>query len=350
MARFSSAVALVVSKVSGGTGVSPVALRRRTPAITVLAALACTFAMSCSANAAIPNYVQVGSFPIPSSSFVFDALPDGRLIGVSATGQILRQTAVNGAAYTLVGTLPSGAVPSFGAGFAKLSPSGSRLAVGDNGAGNSICIVPLDALSIVPPTTVSTVSVFNYQAEWADDDTLYVSGSPTFGVPTSLYRARVSTGTSVEVVNQIGDGSGGVAVSAGTVYTAVGFDVSGVHDGQIRGFSASALAVAASPVAFSSSTLVGQLNTGATLDVDAQGNLIVAGGGGVGLLDPATGSTYVLPGLSPTGFYSAIFSSSGSEILVQDFGSSTVLRFAIPSPGGAALMLACGVLATRRRR
>ncbi len=316
-------------------------------------ALVAVAALVLSAGAApggIPEYVGVGTFTVPSASFVYDALPDGRLVGVSATGQILRQDSPAGSAFTPIGQLPAGVVPSFGAGFARLSPSGSRLAIGDNGVGGVMTIIPLGSVSLSPPTVTSSVTVFNYQADWIDEDTLYVSGSPSFGQPTKLYRASVSTGSSTEVVNQIGDGSGGVAIGSGIVYTAIGFDLAGARDGEIRGFDLAALNSAAAPVPFTSGQTVGRLNTAATLDFDGFGNLIVAGFGGVGLIDPASGLTRSLPGLDPAGFYSASFSPQASEILVQQFGSATVLRFAIPSPASAGLLVALGVFSARRRR
>ncbi|MBY0312617.1 MAG: hypothetical protein K2W85_11155 [Phycisphaerales bacterium] len=325
------------SPASGGTGVPPVCLGILLSLLTFSTALA-----------VIPSYTPAGFFSIPSASLAYDAQPDGRLIGVNSAGQILRQDALNASTFSVIGTLPAGTVPSFGAGFAKLSPSGNQLAVSDNGVAGLISVFSLASLSIAPPTLVTTITSFNYQAEWADEDTLYVSGAPSFGVPTSLYRAKVSTGTSTQVVNQIGDGAGGVTISAGNVYTAIGFDIPDFRNGEIRGFALSMLSTASAAVPFISGQLAGQLNTAATLDVDALGNIIVAGAGSVALLDPATGSTFTLPGLSPTGFYSAVYSANTSEILVQDFGSTTVLRYAIPTPAAFALLVPIGLSSIRR--
>lgn len=302
------------------------------------------------AQAAPPAYISAGSYLLPSGSSAFNDGADGRLVCVTETGAVVRQGAVNGAAYSPLGSLPAGTVPSFGAGFLKISPDGARLAIGDNGAANQVHFVPIASLNTGGPTVPQTISVANFDGAWADNGTFYVNGSPGFGTPPSLYRVNITTNAVAAVVSNIGDGSGGVATRSGRVYTAVGFDAGGLLDGQVRSFDVATLNAAGSAVAFSTGMLATQASTGNSLDFDAAGNIIEAGFGGVTLVDLSTAQRYDLPGLSSTGFYSAIYNDFTHEILVRDFGSQTVLRYAVPAPATTALLGLSGILAARRRR
>ncbi len=303
--------------------------------------------------AAPPAYVGFGSYALPTVPSVFDVSPDGRLICITETGAIVHQNAVNiggGGAYAPLGSLPAGSVPNFGAGFLRISPDGTRCAIGDNGAANRVHVLSISALSVSGPTTPVTISVPNFDAAWGEFSTLYVNGSPSFGVAPSLYQVETSTGSWTDVVTHIGDGSGGVAVRGARVYTAIGFDAAGILTGQVRSFSLSSSAGSPPPVAFSTGLLAAQASTGNSLAFDATGDLIEAGFGGVSVIDLSTSQIYNLPGLSPTGFYSAAFNAFTSEILVRDFGSPTVLRYGIPAPASATLLGLAGILAVRRRR
>ncbi len=318
--------------------------------LACVAAFVAGVAAAREAPAAPPTYVGAGSYLLPSRSSAFNDAADGRLVCITETGAIVRQSTVNGAIYSPLGSLPAGAVPSFGAGFLKISPDGSRLAIGDNGNANQVHFVPVASLNTAGATAPQTINVANFDGAWADNGTFYVNGSPNFGTPPSLYRVNLTTSAVAAVVSNIGDGSGGVAVRSGRVYTAIGYDVGGVLDGLVRSFDITTLNAAGSSVAFSTGTLAAQASTGNSLDFDAAGNLIEAGFGGVTLIDLATAQRYDLPGLSSTGFYSAVYNDFTHEILVRDFGSQTVLRYAVPAPTSAALLGLTGILATRRRR
>jgi hypothetical protein len=305
--------------------------------------------------AAPPPYVGVGAFTLPTGSTAFDDAADGRLVCITEAGAILRQSSINGAIYTPLGSLPAGAVPSYGAGFLRISPDGANLAIGDNGAANHTFIVPLASLNTSGPTSPQSIPVANFDGAWADNSTLYISGSPDFSTPPGLFRVNLTTSTAAQVVSNIGDGSGGVAIRAGRVYTAIGYDNGGLLDGQVRSFDLSTLNAAPAPVLFSTGLLATQASTGNTLDFDGAGgggadDIIVAGFGGVTLVDLATAQRYDLPGLSSTGFYSALFNDSTGEILVRDFGSQTVLRFAVPGPACTPMLALAALFATRRRR
>ena len=303
-----------------------------------------------SAHAVIPAYSPAGSFSLPTGGSAFDIGGDGRAWVVREDGAIARQDVVGGSAYSPVGSLPGGLVPGFGAGFVRVSPDGARLAIGDNGTVNQMWVVPTGSLSTAGATTPQTIGVANFDGAWTGNDTLYVNGSPSFGSPPSLFRVGVTGATVAAVVTSIGDGSGGVASRGGRVYTAIGYDVAGVLDGQVRSFDLATLDAAALPVVFSTGLLATQASTGNSLAFDAAGNLIEAGFGGVAVVDLVTQQRYDLPGLGAFGFYTATFNAATGEILVRDFGSASVLRYAVPGPGGAGVLVVAGVLAMRRRR
>lgn len=324
--------------------------RSWTVCVGLVGAAAASTLAAPAALAVIPAYVQQGSFSLPSSGSAFDVGSDGRAWVVTEAGGIVRQTAVNGSAFAPVGSLPGGLVHSFGAGFIRVSPDGARLAIGDNGTVNQMWIVPAGSLSTGGPTTPQTVSVPNFDAAWTDNATLYVNGSPSFGSPPSLYRVNVTGNTVAAAVTNIGDGSGGVASRAGRVFTAIGYDVGGVLDGQVRSFDLPTLNVAGSSVVFSTGLLATQATTGNSLAFDTAGNLIEAGFGGVTIEDLSMHQRTTLPGLSATGFYTAAFNAATSEILVRDFGATSVLRYGVPAPGGAFALGLTGLLAARRRR
>jgi hypothetical protein len=320
--------------------------------VTVAAAVCAAQTLATGAMASVPAYVPTGTFALPSAASVFDVGADGRALVVREDGVVLRQDGVNGSAYSAVGSMPAGLVPGFGAGFVRLSPDGSRLAVGDNGTVNQMWVVPTAGLSTGGPTAVQTVDVPNFDAAWTAGGRLYVNGSASFGSPPSLYRVDVATGASAEVVMGIGDGSGGVAAHGGRVYTAIGYDASpgGTSAGLTRSFDAAMLDAAAGAVAFSTGDFAAQANSGSSLAFDAGGDLVVAGFGGVAVFDLATAERYDLPGLSAFGFYSAEWNGVTGEILVRDFGSATVARYGVPAPSALGLAGVFGVLAARRRR
>ena len=151
-------------------------------------------------------------------------------------------------------------------------------------------------------------------------------------------------------MSDIGVGSGGVATRAGRVFTAIGYDAAGPLAGQVRSFDLATLNGAPSSVAFSSGLLVGQANSGNSLAFDSAGYLIEGGFGGVSVIDLTTSQIFNLPGLSPTGFYSAGFNAFTGEILVRNFGSATVLRYGVPTPGGMGVVGLAALFAARRRR
>jgi hypothetical protein len=309
--------------------------------------------MAGSAGASVPAYLPTGAFSLPSAASVFDIGADGRAVVVDESGTILRESFPYASSYAAIGHMPGGLVPSFGAGFARLSPDGLHLAVGDNGTVNQMWVVPMGSLSPGGMTAVQTINVPNYDGAWTSSGRLYVNGSPSFGTSPSLYRVDITTGAGAAVVSGIGDGSGGVAARAGRVYTAIGYDAApgGPSSGITRSFDVAVLDGAGASVAFSTGAFAAQANSGSSLAFDNGGNLIIAGAGGVAVFDLATSQRYDLPGLSALGFYSATWDGFTGEILVRDYGSTTVLHYGVvPAPGVFGLLACSGVLSLRRRR
>jgi hypothetical protein len=302
------------------------------------------------AGASIPAYSSVGAFSLPSTSSVFDVAADGRVLALTESGAIQRQAFPGASTYTPLGSIPGGLIPSYGPGFVKISPDGAHLAIGDNGSANQMWIVPTAGLTTAGPTPVQTIGVSNFDAAWSTAGRLYVSGFA--GSAPGLFRIDITPSAVTTVVSNIGDGSGGVAVRAGRIYTSIGYDPAPgePNKGLTRSFGQAALDGANSPVAFSTGTFAAQANSGSSLGFDTGGNLILAGDGGVSVFDLATSQRYDLPGLSAGGFYSAVFDGVAGEILVRSYGSDTVVRYGIvPGPAAAGLM-AVGLAAMGRRR
>lgn len=333
-----------------------------------------------AAQAGIPGYQLVGTYQLPTGAAAFDALPDGRLM-VMVGDSIVVQSAPNASGYAPAGSVPSGLIGSFGAAFLSVSPNGQTIAIGDNQAGSgvqSVLLLESSSLSTSGPTAPVLVGAPNYHAHWADDSTLYVTGVADFVSPGVVTRVDVPTITSATawtVVTGINGASAGVVTDGTHLYTANGYTFpsgSGSQTGHVRAFSLLSLPAsgAGAPVNFETAgVLVADVLSGSPLGLDPLGNLLAGGGdfddgdngyaavvsagaiasalsGGA----PATGADGQM--LSPAGaqFYGAMFNRGTDELLVWSFGSPTVHRYAIPTPGAAGALLGALTLATLRRR
>lgn len=342
----------------GGVGVG----RPRAGAATLFGAIAGVGAAAGTASAALPEYGLVGSFDLPAGTASYDVLPDGRAMAVVGSS-IWTQDSVGGSGFSLAGSVPAGVISPFGASFLRVSPSGTRIAVGDNefGAGAEVFVLEAAALGPGGPSTGVRYPIDNFDAHWSDDDTLWVSGgSLTDTLVTRLDAAGQSFGA---VVGGIGGASGGVSTDGTHLYTANGFSFGGPSaTGDIRAFALGSLTPGAAVNFETDGVLVASVLSGNTLGFDALGNLLVGGGPGgfAAVVDGdqvraaalGAGVASSLLQLSPTTEDSHFIrhNPATGELLITTFGGPTVYRYAVvPSPVGLAILLP-GVLARRRRR
>ncbi len=304
----------------------------------------------------IPPYALVGTFPLAASAW--DLTADGRVMRI--VGDTLSvQDAPNAPTYSPIGSVAPGLVGSFGASFLRIAPDGFRVAIGDNNFGPGARVHIANTASAAPgPFPTASIAAPNADAAWADNQTLYVSG---YGAGSQLSRLDTAALTSQTVISGIGDGSGGVAVRAGLLYTGIGFDF-GAATGDIRSFNHSTLANAATPVAFSTGTLITNALSASSLGFDPVGNLLVGGGdffsgspdfGYAAVIDaaspPSTGQPRLeLSPAGPNAFYAIRFNTATDELVVVADG--TAYRYAVPAPGAAAALAFLLPLASRRRR
>ncbi len=338
--------------------------RRSRPAAPLAAALFALGGAAPLASGAIPSYTLVGSFALPAGEW--DIVPAGplagRVLALQGTSVVV-QSALNAGTYDPIGSVPAGSVASFGASFVSVSPSGTRLAFGDNaapGPQQRVHFVNIAALNTSAPTATASALAFNFAADWADDTTLYVSGARDFVTQSVLTRVNADTLTSQVVVDNVGDASGGVAVYANRVFVGSGLNLAVPSDtGNVRAFNLPALAGAAAPVAFTSGTLVADLLSASPLDFDAWGNLLAGGGEFGNPAESGFASVYdrgsnTRLNLAPAGsqFYGVRYNAVTQELLVSDpYGTGLVYRYAVPAPQAAfAVFAGGGVLGARRRR
>ncbi|MCA9321542.1 MAG: hypothetical protein KDB53_12435 [Planctomycetes bacterium] len=246
--------------------------------------LACFMLLALSVAAQqglVDQYHFDGTRPLPAdpggAGQSFDVLPDGRLI--VATGlQIQVELAPESGTWTTLGTL-SGPVPQFGTAFLRVSPTGQRFAIGDNGG--RVGVFDVGNLAGVWLTAA------HFDAAWFDQDTLAITD---FGVVTMLEvdDPNPLSPANPVVISGIGGASGGIAFDAqGRLYTANGFQTSGPSaTGDIKVFEAAAWLAAASsglPIDFESAgQFLGNVLSGTSLGFDARGNLFVGGGAAFG--------------------------------------------------------------------
>lgn len=327
-------------------------------------------ALTPAANADIPNYQLVGQFDLPGRAV--DVLPDGRIIHVGTDGTISIQDSVNASTYSVLGSTDL-AINSFGASFLRVSPDGTTLAIGDGnfGAGASVGLVDIASLNLGGPTSAQSVLVGNFEAHWADNSTLYVTGADNTTFDSSAFRVDTNALSVETLVTGIGSGSGGITTDGINLFIGNGFDTSDAGDptGNVRTFALGSLGGAARDYA-TDGLLVADALSGNSLGFDDLGNLLIGGGDffagsndfGYGAVLDADALADAIAGLGvvadsdelqlspagPSASYTMLFNGFTGELLVM--ADDVAYRFAVPAPSVLVLAGFAGAFAGRRRR
>lgn len=233
---------------------------------------------------------------------VFDTLPDGRLLilstlvpdpfGFTGVPELYVETAVGSRTWQSLGALPlaSGAGWSaFGGSFLKVSPDGSRVAVGDNdfvsprvGVLSTSDLLTGGAAS----TTVNWYNAPHFEAAWFDNRQLAITYAPAANALVSVLDTDSPTAAPVnpDIITGIGGSASGIAFdAAGNLLTGNGFQTTGPSTtGTIKSFSLAdwqdALATAM-PINFETAgQFFGSALSAGSLVFDNDGNLFVGGG------------------------------------------------------------------------
>lgn len=329
--------------------------------------------------AGVPTYSLVGTIELPAGTASYDSLPDGRLLSIVGS-EFFAQDSVNGSTWSLVGSLPSGQISSFGASFVRISPDGATIAVGDNnfGPGATVYTFASSALDPMSPTAAAAWVSSNLDGHWSSAGRLYVAGASAGGEVREIDLGAMSSRI---VLNNIGLSAGGVTTDGAYLYAGNGFDLvpGGSDTGEVRAFDLASISGAVSPIDFENAGIaVADALSGASLGFDPLGNMLIGGGdvfGGSndfgyaavvdgdaidaallgGPIAPDSSELRLTPG-APDHSYFPRFNAATGDVLVSYFDNSTftpgttLYRYAVPAPGAAALSLALLGIALRRRR
>lgn len=248
--------------------------------------LAATWVLSEGARGdAFSRYAQAGSFTLPAGAAMFDALLDGRLITLSGS-TIYVETTPGSGTFASAGNLAGADFPSFGAAFLRVSPDGTRFAVGNNG-GASFSNFKIGVFD-VSHLAGGWFSAAHYDAAWIDNVRLAITagdlGSPAYVTILDTNSPIPVSPDNRTVIAGIGGASAGVAIdSSRNLFTGNGFEGNGPSGtGAIKAFAQSqweAAYAANTPLSFETQgILVADVLSASPLDFDAEGNLLVGGG------------------------------------------------------------------------
>lgn len=313
---------------------------------------------------AFDDYSLNGSFQLPSAASVFDVMPDGHLICLDGD-TVLVEAALGSGTFQSVGSLPSADIGAFGAAFLRVSPSGTSIAVGNNG-GNSFSNYEVGVFEL-PSLAGRWLLAQHFDAEWYDARYLVVT---TGGGEVTLLNTESANANSPDnpaVVVNIDGASAGVTLSPdGTLFTGDGF--SPTQTGLIKAFSPAEWPPAATGGVPADFQLDGveiiDILSGASLGFDGEGNLHIgggdfaggtevnfaaivrasavasalAGGGPVDPLDTSAVRLFDPDAADSFSFYAANANSTLGRLYLQPFGSATVFVFdsGVPIPAASA--------------
>lgn len=229
------------------------------------------------------RYELTGSFQLPADSSGMDVLPDGRLVAV-AGNEVFVETGVETRSFISLGSLPSADISPYGVSFLAVSPSGTQLAVGNNGgaSGSDYFVGVFD----LPALTGRWLAAAHFDGTWYDEaHVALASGDFANGTVSMLTTTSVDpmAPENVVVLDGIGGASGGVTFDGHDyLYTGNGFMGSGPSGtGAVKAFAPSAWQSALSGGAAvdfeASGTLIVDILSAASLGFDPEGNLHVSG-------------------------------------------------------------------------
>lgn len=339
-------------------------------------------ASSSSARAdAFSAYQFAGPFSLPAGTDVFDVLQDGRLIALVGE-QVFVETSIASRTFSIGGTLPAAEFPFFGPAFLRVSPDGTRIAVGNNGGSSfgDFKVGVFDASTL----SGQWFSAGHLDAEWADNAHLAIT-TGDFVNPGVVTMLDVTSPDPLNpsnpvVVNNIGGASAGIAFdAAGNLLTGNGFTSQGPSGtGAVRAFTN-----AAWTAVLSGGTVIDFENDGvpvvdvlsaSPLGFDSEGNLYigggdaapdtdfvalvrwsavaaaVAGGGPADPSDPAQVRQLDPIPANDSNFFSANFNPVTAELYIRDFGDDSVHVYrdpkGIPAASAWGVMVMSLVLVT----
>lgn len=223
------------------------------------------------------NYQEIASFTLPTGSTLLDVTPDGRILVVGPSALWLEE--VSGSRRFMPLLAPDFGTPTF----ARVSPSGTRLAIG-NYDRSLIYVMPFLPSSSIGLITVDGTS---FDAEWIDDHRLLVTnqGGDGVGPPSVVTLVDAVRRSSLNLIENIDGASAGVTINAaGTIFTGVGYGNDPTETGQIKAFRRALWEAAVSsriPINFDTAGIeVANLLSCCPLGFDGEGNLYVGGGNG----------------------------------------------------------------------
>jgi hypothetical protein len=333
-------------------------------------------------------YVLVETFLLPPGAGPFDSLPDGRLVTL-AGDEVHIETAVGSRTFDLHGFLPGANLSSYGAAFIRVSPDGTRLAVGNGGGDETL---PADyEVGVFDTDTLSGTwfDAGHYDAVWIDDVHLALTTGdfidPSRVTALDTTSADPANPVNPTMVDNIGGASGGIVLDeGGNLYTGNGYSFLGPSStGATKAFGPASwqAALTGGPVLDfeTDGTLAVDILSASPLGFDNEGNLFVGGGdlfgSGEGDFLALVRSSAVGAALSGAGpvdtadptqvrrlnpdtandanFYTADYNALTGELYVAEYGDATVYVYAdaatIPTMStwaGAVMVLLLATAAT----
>lgn len=335
------------------------------------------------------SYRAIGVPPTGPGSFRFagDALPDGRIIGVTGTS-VFAESAVGSGQFAVVANLD----PAFIGGgtdpaFLRVSPSGA-IAIGA-GFDRPVVVFQQSALGLpgspsqIGAANAAAFNVGHFDGAWADGTHLALSAG-AFGSAAYVSLLDVTSNPSSpvnpRVVENIGGASAGVAFdSAGRLFTGNGFDGApgGSDTGWIKAFDAAVWTNPGMPADFESGGVhVATLLSANSLGFDHEGNFFAGGGvfggeaGYAALVSAGALADAILhgtpvdpadpvqvrrldPRAQPSAMYDPVFNPVTGELYLgyTSFTDGSNTWYAtVPAPGAGPLLALIAAVIRRRRR